>query len=113
MSLFNKEKDLILKVTNLVLLLWLIGSITIFYINIIDIIMPRPLMTYDEYKGINCEYKAFDNKENCQEYYNSYKKSNETDTYDKQKIVLTSFGSVVIVTITLYFLNKKKRGINQ
>lgn len=112
MSLFNREKDLILKITNLVLLLWLIGSITIFYINIIDIVMPKPLMNYDEYRSIHCEFKAFENKENCQEYYNSYKKSNEKDTYNKQKIVLTSLGSVAIVTVTLYFLNKRKRGIN-
>ena len=43
MNLFNKEKDLILKVTNLVLLLWLIGSITIFYINLVDVIVPETI----------------------------------------------------------------------
>ncbi|NLL44944.1 MAG: hypothetical protein GX247_04705 [Mollicutes bacterium] len=113
MNLFNKEKDLILKVTNLVLLLWLIGSITIFYINLVDVIMPKPLMTYDEYRSIHCEYKTFENKEECQTFYNSYKKANENSVYRKQKIILTSLGSVIIVSATLYLLNKKKkRGIN-
>ena len=111
MNLFSKEKDLILKITNLVLLMWLIGSITVFYVNIVDIIMPRPLMTYDEYQKIYCGYKETEIKIDCQAEYQSYKRTNKNDTYNKQKIVLTSVGSVVIVTTALYLLNKnKKRG---
>jgi hypothetical protein len=109
MGLFRREKDLILKLTNLVLLLWLIGSITILYINVIDILLPRPLMTYDEYKISNCVYNVDQSEENCQSQYSTYKTYNKTDVYSKQKIILTSIGSVIIVTGALFALNKNSK----
>jgi len=76
MILFNKEKDLILKLTNLVLFLWLIISLALFYVAIVDILMPKPLMDYDEYSVTDCYYlKSLDEdnkEESCQESYEQY-----------------------------------------
>lgn len=111
MNMFRKEKDLILKLTNLVLLLWLIGSITVLYVNVVDIFMPNPVMTYNEYKGSSCAYDLDESEESCQSQYNSYKSYSQTDVYSKKKIIFTSIGSVIIVTGALYALNRnKKRG---
>ena len=52
MNIFKKDKDLILKITNGVLVLWLIGSIVALYVNTIDILMPSKVMTYPEYREI-------------------------------------------------------------
>lgn len=109
MNLFKREKDLILKLTNLVLLMWLIGSITVLYVNIVDLVMPTPIMTYDEYKNANCLYDPDQTENDCQTQYTSYKSYNKTDTYNKKKIIFTSIGSVIIVSGALYALNRKKK----
>lgn len=112
MKLFQRDKDLILKLTNLVLLLWLIGSIAVLYVNVVDIIMPRSIMTYNEFKDSNCVYNIDESEESCETQYTSYKKYSKDDGYSKQKIIFTSIGSVLIVTGALYALNKnKKKGL--
>ncbi|MDD2490136.1 MAG: hypothetical protein PHY26_02665 [Bacilli bacterium] len=109
-NLYGKEKDLILRVTNLVLFLWLIGSITIFYINMVDYFYQKSKMSYEEYEIINCYYIEEDKgyQDNCETQYQNYLIMNRDNKYNHQKTILTSFGSVIIVSTALYFLNKKK-----
>ena len=54
MHLFSKEKDLIHRVANLILILWLVIAIFIMYNSFINTIIKEPILTYDEYKIENC-----------------------------------------------------------
>ncbi len=110
MYLFDRKKDLILKITNLVLCLWLIASVTILYVNILDYFMEEPEMTYEQYKALNCYYgKEIDDEVDfCESQYQNYLSYSKTDDFNKKKKLFISFGSVAIVSGTLYFLNKRK-----
>jgi hypothetical protein len=111
MKLFIKEKDFILKITNLVLLLWLVSSIVLLFTSIVNVIMPRPIMTYDEYNKTSCylNVDATDDEKNaCENNYEQYKNTDRDTKYQNNKNIFTFIGSIIIVTGTLYMLNKNK-----
>ncbi len=111
MDLFGKKKDLILKITNMVLCIWLIGSVTIFYMNVVNYFLKEPIMTYDEYRASRCYFAkdlAGEDADYCANQYQNYLGSDSIDDVNKKKMLFTSFGSIIIVSVTLYFLNKRK-----
>ncbi|MDD2181672.1 MAG: hypothetical protein PHW32_04825 [Bacilli bacterium] len=111
MRLFDSEKDWILKVTNLVLLVWLIAAITFFQIAIVDIAIPDYAMSYSEYESVYCapfdqeDYK----EENCMEQYDREKIYQNEHSIRQRKSVFTSFGNIIIVSLGIYLLNKGKK----
>lgn len=111
MRLFDSKKDWILKLTNLVLLVWLISAITFFHIAVVDILIPEPLMEYKEYELINCGKinEENDYAQNCLNQYENEKLYNRDLERRQQKSIFTSFGNIVIVTLGIYLLNKEKK----
>jgi hypothetical protein len=113
MILFNKDKDFIHKITNFVLLLWLIGSFVFLYTTIVNLIIPRPLMNYDDYKVYNCYLsdakEDIGNNDYCQTQYEQYKIFNKQNNYNDKRALFISAGSIIIVSTALYLLNKKKK----
>ena len=59
MTLFSKEKEIIFKIVNAVLLIWLIGAIVFVASSVIELTVKDPVReyTYEEYKATNCIYK--------------------------------------------------------
>lgn len=110
MNLFEKEKDWILKITNAVLLFWLLGAIIVTFNFVLDVAYTEPVMTYEEYSEAYCSY--YDENvsvNNCEKDYANNANYSDSD-YDKTKNLIISIGNVVIVSVFLSLLNRKKKG---
>lgn len=107
-ELFEKEKDLILKLVNLVLIIWLISAITFFHVSLVDIIMPDKIMTYDDYKATYCNFKI--EGDDCQTQYEYEKDSHKRQIINRKKSMFMSMGNMVIVVTGIYIINKKRGG---
>lgn len=102
--MFNKEKDLILKIVNLILILWLIGGFIFLYVSVVDTLMTEPTLNYEEYKLTNCHFE--ENDSICRDYYNSYNVTNRMMEKGSSKNIFISLGNIVLVSTALYILNK-------
>ncbi len=111
MKLFDKKKDLILKITNLVLLIWLISAITFFQVALVDIIMPEQELSYKEYEILYCNYEEElkDLNNNCLIRYESEKEFQTRKDINRKKSLFLSLGNIIIVSIGIYLLNKDKK----
>lgn len=116
MSLFSKDKEIIHKITNAVLLIWLIAAIVFVASSTINLTLKEPTRdyTYDEYEAVNCYYKneeatEEENANMCLEQYNDYKYNIENSDYYEWRSLYISIANVVIVSGFLYFINKEKK----
>ncbi|MDD4035714.1 MAG: hypothetical protein PHS45_00055 [Bacilli bacterium] len=113
MMLFTEEKNIFLKALNVILILWLIGAIVFCYGNVINLVMPEPIRTHDEYKATDCRYFQKEEENNQEEYcesqYENYKQMANRNTYYNKRNLLIASGNVVIVGGVLILLNKKKQ----
>jgi len=111
MNIFGKEKDFVLRIMNLILCLWLIGAITYFYVSVVNILMPEPKRSYEEYEIESCYYFKLEEtyQEDCEAQYGNYLERMNDDKYQNKKDLFITFGNVVIVLGTLYFLNNSRR----
>ena len=108
MQLFDNEKDLILKLTNLVLLVWLISAITFFQIALVDIIMPDPQMAYSEYESLYCGLEDPNNNDDrCPDLYELNKIQEKEAVIKQKKSLFVSTGNIAIVGLGIFLLNKK------
>ncbi|MDD3821405.1 MAG: hypothetical protein ACOXZW_01335 [Bacilli bacterium] len=107
MNLFKKEKDLIFKIANLILVLWLVISLSLFYVSVVNLIITEPIMTFEEYADINCYYEE-DKNNDCHRAYDQYKLYQHPDNYFYQQMLFTTAGITIIISTTLYLLNKRK-----
>ncbi|MDD2377418.1 MAG: hypothetical protein PHD10_01975 [Bacilli bacterium] len=113
MILFSKDKEIIFKITNAILLIWLIAAIVIATNSMIKMVVKEPTFTYEEYKYDNCGYLKNDlqgesTEEDCEISYNRYKNSLKNSDYYEKITLYTSIANVVIVGGTLFFINSKK-----
>jgi Na+-translocating ferredoxin:NAD+ oxidoreductase RnfG subunit len=112
MNLFSKERDLIQRIANLVLILWLVAAIFVFYSSLVNIVIQKPMLTFEEYQIQNCsKYVPNDESDDtdfCEKQYAQYKISNKDDNYYDKKSIVNALGNVVIVGTFLYFLNRRK-----
>lgn len=103
MSLFNKEKELILKITNGILLIWFLAAIVLSFNNAISLLVDKPSK---ETEIARCKSNCIDEdtaKCDCENAYGY----DYDDRYEKISMY-TSFANVVVVGSTLYLLNRKK-----
>ncbi len=106
---FNKEKDLIHRIVNLILIIWLVVAIFIFYSSTVDILIKEKELTYDEYELIYCNNQ--DENElisDCESDYQRYVINKKDDNYYYKKSLIYAIGNVIIVGSFLYLLNKKR-----
>lgn len=115
MILFSKDKGLIFKITNAILLIWFIGALVFVCNSIIEVILKEPKYTYIEYSATHCAYlderTKLDEKDiavECQRLYNSYLYSYKSDNHYKRKGLYMAIANVVIVAGAMYFINRKK-----
>lgn len=113
MSLFTEEKNIFLKSLNVILILWLVGAVVFCYGNIINLIMPEPTRTYEEYEAMDCRYipeeEGTEKEDYCKSQYDNYKQMIKRNIYYDKKDLLVAFGSVIIVGGVLILLNRKKQ----
>ncbi len=109
MRLFNKDKDLILKIVNLVFLVWLISAIAFFQVSIVDIIIPNQMENYEQYEELYCNNGEDTGlKDNCKTRYELEIKHYQDTKRRNKKTLFNSFGNVVIVSIAIFVLNKDR-----
>ncbi len=103
MILFSKDKELILKILNGVLLVWFLGAIVFTLNNTIDLLVDEPSIeekteickkqcNQEEVKDCGC---------NAMYYYD------DSEQYELRSLYY-SIANVLVVGPALYFLNKKK-----
>lgn len=117
MNLFSKDKEIIFKIVNAVLLIWLIGAIVFVASSVIELAVKEPVReyTYEEYKETNC-YKKSDtateeeNNSACIAQYDDYNFNMKNSDYYKLRSLYISIANVVIVSGFMYFINRKKTG---
>lgn len=119
MKLFNGEKDLIHRILNLILIVWLVGAIFFSYSNLVNIIVKDKELTYAEYKINNCgDYSIYaedtdvtisDEIDYCKSQYAQYKFDLKNTDYNNKKSLAYAVGNVVIVGAFLFFLNKPNK----
>jgi len=106
MVLFNKKKDLILKITNLVLSLWLILVTILFYSSIINMVIPARQLSFDEYESMNCV--GLETDQSCEDMYANYKTATNNNGYFQKRELFIELSAILIVSGTIYLLNKGK-----
>lgn len=104
MNIFSREKDLVQRFLNLILVIWIVGAIIFAYSNLVDLVFDYNAYTYDEYREFNCKGEF----SNCENNYNSYKYDIKSRRNDTTKGLIESFGNIVIVSGFLFFVNKNK-----
>lgn len=115
MDLFNKEKELIFKITNAVFLIWLVAAVTIFIASGIRLIVEEPRLTYEEYETVNCRFFKENQdltdeeaEERCRSNYESENVQRKNDDYYQKISLYTAGGSVIVVGAALFLMNRKK-----
>lgn len=122
MKLFNKDKDFILRVGNLIFLIGLIASLLVLYNGIVNLVFNEPVQPYGVFRTNSCSVPLCDDgsvcsvsiEENddqsyCESMYNLYL---DDDKYNKRlyyKQIIASFLSAITVATTIYLLNKEKK----
>lgn len=112
MNLFNKDKELILKLTNAVLLIWLIAAIVISFNLLLDLTLRTENLSYEEWKVINCS--LYDSKEvasteeNCKQQYDSSKVYDKRNAKVQRNNFLVGLFNIATVSAALCLLNKNK-----
>jgi hypothetical protein len=122
MKLFAKEKDIVLKIVNSILIVGAIISIIVMISTGINLINGSQIPTYEEYAKDVCtidklEYEGTDtegekeyNEENvktCKEYYKMDKRDAARMNKTNMNNFLISLVTTVVLLITIHILNKK------
>lgn len=120
MNLFSKEKDLIHRIANLILILWVVIALFVGYSSFINLVVKRDMLNYKEYEDQYCVDGVSNEKTssgsldkaysgNCKSAYERYQITFDDTDFYARKTLINSIGNVVIVGITIFLLNKKKR----
>ncbi len=105
MLLFSKDKELVLKITNGILLIWFLAAIVFSFNNAVTLLVERP---NKEDQVNTCKNQcSHEGKENC-DCENSYMYEDQYGQRYEKISLYTSLANVVIVGSALYFLNREK-----
>ena len=122
MKLFSKEKDLVLKIVNSILIVGAIISIIVVIATGINIINGPEILTYDDYAKEVCtldklEYEGTDEegkkkydediKKVCKENYLEDKQEKQEMKKTNLNNFLISLSATVVLLVTIHILNKK------
>lgn len=116
MKLFAKEKDIVLKVINLILIVGAIISIIVMISTGINLINRPKILSYEEYAKEVCTIDKLENEgsviqkeveESCKNYYIIEKKDIKDSNRINRNNFLISLSTTVVLLITIHILNKK------
>lgn len=97
--LFGKEKDFVLKVVNLVLILWFIGSIIAIQNSVLNLVFEGNMVNYN--KAMYCDHSYYESTSvSCTRVI----EENNTTNYKQLSLAL---GNAVIVFGGIFFINRK------
>lgn len=108
MNLFKKDKELILKITNAVLLIWLITAMVFFANSVVDMFLTEPVRvtTYEKFET-KCDKDQ--TKKDCRSWYEDELYYQKRENFDKTRTLYISFFNIIIVGSSMYFINKKNK----
>lgn len=113
MNLFNKEKDLIFRITNMVLVIWLVVGMVLFWTQLTNILIKEEKIEYELYSYKNCEYyyqnQTEDADELCMNNYENYSYYYDNNKNEDFKQLFIFLGNIVIVSGVIYFMNRGKK----
>jgi hypothetical protein len=122
MKLFSKEKDIVLKIVNSILIVGAIISIIVVISTGINLINRPQVLSYEDYEKDVCtidklEYEGTDtegekdyydeNVRTCKEYYKMDKRDAVSINKTNMNNFLISLATTVVFLITIHILNKK------
>ena len=122
MKLFSKEKDIVLKIVNSILIVGAIISVIVMISTGINLINRQEILSYEDYAKEVCtidklEYEGTDEEgkeeiekereKNCQYYYMIEKKDKKAINKTNLNNFLISLGSTIVLLVTIHVLNKK------
>ena len=116
MKLFSKEKDIVLKIVNSILIVGAIISIIVMIATGIDMINKPKVLSYEEYAKEVCTIDKLENEgteiqreveESCKNYYIIEKKDIKEVNRRNRNNFLIALSTSVVLLITIYILNKK------
>ncbi|MDD4705660.1 MAG: hypothetical protein PHS24_00395, partial [Bacilli bacterium] len=95
-NLFSKDKELILKITNGILLIWFLAALIFTGNNLVNILVKEPGYTFEEYKTEYCNYK-YENeiKDDCKNMYNNFNTEGKRENFNQKRNLYTSIINVV------------------
>ena len=108
MDLFGKEKELVLKLVNSVLFIWLVIAVVLFFYNIVYLFVQEPSLTYEEYKAVNCvdiDNSTNLNDEQCTLQYKADRIYNKSEDIYYYRSIIVCLIQVLIVGSALVLLN--------
>ncbi len=115
MFLFSKEKELIFKITNAVLLLWFVGAVIFTLVSIVNHVLKEPELSYEEHKVISCGwYKDLEDlddteqEKRCQDDYKTNAVWRKTSNHDRMLVIYGGMINVFVVGGILGLMNKKE-----
>lgn len=106
MKLFGKENDLIKRILNLILVVWLIITIVVSYTNTVDLLFDYSLEKYDEYKVLYCKEET---DESCLDRYNYEEINNKLSRTSQVKSLINSTGNFIVVGAFIFLFNRRTK----
>lgn len=122
MKLFSKEKDIVLKVVNSILIVGAIISIIVVISTGINIINKQEILSYEDYAKEVCtidklEYEGTDEEgkqeiekereKTCNSFYIMDKKEKKEINKTNLNNFLISLSTTIVLLVTIHILNKK------
>ena len=116
MKLFAKEKDIVLKIVNLVLIIGAIISIIVMLSTGVNIINRPKVLSYEDYAKEVCTIDKLENEgtevqkeveDSCKNYYVIEKKDIKDANRINRNNFLISLGATIVLLVTIFVLNKK------
>ncbi len=108
-DLFSKDKELILKITNVILIIWLLAALIFTGNNLINLMLKETEMTYEEYELSFCVNKMENDDDYCERAYESFKLTEKRNITSEKRNLYTSIVNVVIVGTGIVVINRKKK----
>jgi hypothetical protein len=105
--MFSKDNDIIKRIMNLILVVWIIVAIVISYNSVVDLLFDNPKYNYEEYKIKYCN-EELDKYTTCEKKYETHLSSQKREKRTKTKVLINSTGNVMIIGFFTFLLNRKK-----
>ena len=107
MKLFDKNKELILKILNAILLIWIVASLCISISNVVNLSIKENNIKYEDYKILYCDNDL--DESDCKDSYKMEQLFNEQEHIAYKKSLIVSLSNAVIVSGVLILLNTSKK----
>ena len=106
--MFSKDNDLIKRIMNLILIVWIIIAVVVLYNSVVNLLFDNYKYTYDEYQLKYCN-KVLDENNSCEREYNHHQLNQKNNMRGQVKVLINSAGNIVIIGSFILLLNKNKK----